>query len=90
MEKIYVLQQKTDEETYTNNILNQADRSLIIIYISSNTEQIAPRFYKVLQRAVFTELWFWFMNDEYLLFGEICTLELKLQLIINRSINHRY
>ena len=81
MEKIYILQQKTDEETFTNNILNQTDRFLMIIYISSNTEQIAPRFYKVLHRAVLTELWFWFMNDDYLFFGEICTLKLKLQLI---------
>ena len=81
MEKIYILQQKTDEETYTNNNLKQTDRFLMIIYISSNTEQIASRFYKVLQIAVFTELWFWFMNDDYLFFGEICTLKLKLQLI---------
>ena len=51
MEKIYVLQQKTDEETYTNNNLNQTDRFLMIVYISSNTEQIAFRFYKVLQSA---------------------------------------
>ena len=90
MEKIYVLQLKTDEETYANNNLNQTDRSLMIIYISSNAEQIASRFYKVLQRAVFTELWFWLMNDDYLFFGEICTLKLKLQLIKNTSINYRY
>ena len=81
MEKIYVLQQKTDEETSTNNNLNQTDSFLIIIYISSNTEQIASRFYKVLQRAVLTEIWFWIMNDDYLFFGEICTLKLKLQLL---------
>ena len=47
MEKIYVLQQKTDEETYTNNNLNQTDSFLIIIYISSNTEQIASRLFFV-------------------------------------------
>ena len=45
MEKIYILQQKTDEETYTNNNLNQTGSFLMIIYISSNTEQIASRFY---------------------------------------------
>ena len=56
MEKIYILPPKTDEETYTNNNLNQTDRFLMIIYISSNTEQIASRFYKVLQIAVFTAL----------------------------------
>ena len=31
MEKIDILQQKTDEETFTNNILNQTDRFLMII-----------------------------------------------------------
>ena len=29
------------------------------------------------------------MNDDYLVFGEICILKLKLQLIQNTSINYR-